>query len=105
MVEVVVDLVLLDRQALPDGGGPGGVGVQLPASFRDPVQAPSDTTNPVPYQRGGGLGTPGPAGGFYVAGGGGGGTWSPSYGTKGGDGGAGGGGRGSFWSIRRYSCP
>ena len=90
----------------PDGGGPGGVGVQLPASFRDPVQAPSDTTNPVPYQRGGGLGTPGPAGGFYVAGGGGGGTWSPSYGTKGGDGGAGGGGFcGGFWSIRRYSCP
>ena len=80
----------------PDGGGPGGVGVQLPPAFRDPVQAPSDTTNPVPYQRGGGLGTPGPAGAYYVAGGGGGGTWNPSYGTKGGDGGAGGGGRGAF---------
>ena len=79
----------------PDGGGPGGIGVQLPPAFRDPVQAPSDTTS-VPYQRGGGLGTPGPAGGFYVAGGGGGGTWNPSYGTKGGDGGAGGGGRGAF---------
>jgi len=82
----------------PAGGGPGGVGVQLPADFRDPRQAPSDSSNPVPYQRGGGLGTPGPAGSYYVAGGGGGGTWNSSYGTKGGDGGAGGGGRGAFGS-------
>ena len=33
----------------PGGGGAGGVGVRLPADFRDPRQAPSDVTNALPY--------------------------------------------------------
>jgi len=59
-------------------GGAGGIGAQLPTTFRNPVSATS-------------LGTPGPAGSFYVAGGGGGGTENNSPGD-GGAGGAGGGG-------------
>jgi hypothetical protein len=49
-------------------GGPsnGGIGVQLPATFRNPVSQPSPT--------GGGLGMPGPGGGYYWVGGGGGGV-------------------------------
>ena len=66
--------------ATPPGGGPGGDGVRLPADFRDPRQAPSDATNALPYQRGGGLGTPGPAVHtmlLVVAEA----AWSPSYGS------------------------
>ena len=73
-------------------GGKGGDGNQLPSTFRDPRQAPSNTTNPQPTLRGGGLGTPGPAGGYYFAGGGGGAGVGSG---PGGDGGAGGGGRGA----------
>ena len=54
----------------PNIVGAGGVGIRIPATFHNPDSAPSDTSNPQPSQRGGGLGTPGPAGGFYVAGGG-----------------------------------
>ena len=72
-------------------GGGGGIGVQVPSTFQNPVSAPSNTTNPQPYQRGGGLGTPGPGGSYYLAGGGGGiGESSPGNGS----GGAGGGGAG-----------
>jgi hypothetical protein len=59
----------------------------------DPAVAPSDTTSPLPYQRGGGLGTPGPGGSFYLAGGGGAGGYPGAGGTAG-SGGAGGGGIG-----------
>ena len=81
--------------AQPSGGigGAGGIGRQLPTTFRDPRQAPSDSSNPQPYQRGGGLGTPGPAGSYYVAAGGGGASY-PSTNPVGGAGGAGGGGIG-----------
>ena len=79
------------------GGGasfsPGGVGIQLPSTFRDPastVGAPGPTSPSVT-----GADT---SGKYYVAGGGGGaaGHPQPSPGTapKGGDGGAGGGGDG-----------
>ena len=44
--------------------GMGGLGVQVPETFRNPVSAP------IPGANGGGLGTPGPNGGFYLAGGG-----------------------------------
>ena len=73
-------------------GGAGGIGIQIPTTFRDPAQAPSDTSNPQPYQRGGGLGTPGPAGSYYIAGGGAGGTDSPAPQGVGGSGGGGMGG-------------
>ena len=42
--------------------GLGGPGVQVPDTFRNPKSAPGPG--------GGGIGTPGPAGGFYLAGGG-----------------------------------
>lgn len=42
--------------------GLGGPGVQVPDTFRNPKSAPAPG--------GGGIGTPGPAGGFYLAGGG-----------------------------------
>ena len=77
-------------------GGPGAVGRQLPATFRDPRQAPSDSSNPQPYQRGGGLGTPGPAGSYYVAAGGGGSAYPGNTPGNRGLGGAGGGGDGGF---------
>ena len=54
------------------GTNDGGDGAQLPATFRSPTFQPTDTTNPAPSMRGGGIGSPGPAGKFYVAGGGGG---------------------------------
>ena len=87
--------------ANPDKGK-GGVGVQLHPFFRDPAAAPSATTPTEPRfagERGGGLGTPGPNGQFYVGGGGGGGGHTPwGFGAgpdkAGGDGGAGGGGHG-----------
>ena len=74
-------------------GGAGGDGRQLPSTFHDPRQSPSDVSNPTPYQRGGGLGTPGPSGGFWFAGGGGGSSY-PTGAAPGGAGGAGGGGAG-----------
>ena len=55
-----------------DGTNDGGDGAQLPATFRSPTFQPTDTTNPQPTLRGGGIGSPGPGGKFYVAGGGGG---------------------------------
>ena len=77
-------------------GGDGGIGVQIPATFHDPAQAPSNTTNPFSWQRGGGLGTPGPAGAYYVAGGGGAGNYNgPSNPEGHAYGGAGGGGKGA----------
>ena len=77
-------------------GGSGGIGRQLPTTFRDPRQAPSDSSNPQPYQRGGGLGTPGPAGSYYVAGGGGGAAYDGDHPANRGLGGAGGGGDGAW---------
>ena len=78
-------------------GGDGGVGRQLPTTFRDPRQAPSDSSNPQPYQRGGGIGTPGPSpGGFYVAAGGGGAAYAGDTPANRGLGGSGGGGDGGF---------
>jgi hypothetical protein len=81
--------------------GAGGIGVQVHPYFRDPVAAPSATTPTEPRfagQRGGGLGTPGPGGQFYLAGGGGGAAhvnWPYSVdGKYGADGGFGGGGYG-----------
>ena len=78
------------------GGGAGGVGVQIPTTFRSPQLAPSDSTNPFTPERGGGLGTPGPAGSYYMAGGGGGSVYTnaspPSPAANAGAGGAGGGG-------------
>ena len=74
----------------------GAIGRQLPTTFRDPRQAPSDSSNPQPYQRGGGLGTPGPAGSYYVAGGGGGAAYSGDHPVNRGLGGAGGGGDGAW---------
>ena len=82
--------------------GKGGVGVQLHPFFRDPAAAPSATTPTEPRfagERGGGLGTPGPNGQFYVGGGGGGAGHTPwGFGVgpdkAGGDGGFGGGGHG-----------
>jgi len=73
--------------------GKGGDGLQVPATFRNPLVAPSNTSNPQPNQRSGGLGTPGPGGSFYVAGGGGG-IQNPNSGAAGpgSSGGAGGGG-------------
>ena len=63
-------------------GGAGGVGKQLPAIFQNPASATS-------------LGTPGPSGTYWIAGGGGGGTTTPGpSGGAGGAGGAGGGGAG-----------
>jgi hypothetical protein len=81
----------------PAQGGTGGDGRQLPATFRNPVAAPSNTTNPASPQRGGGLGTPGPGGGFYIAGGGGGSSYPTSV-PAGGPGGFGGGGAGATGS-------
>ena len=81
----------------PGVGGDGGVGRQLPTTFRDPRQAPSDSSNPQPYQRGGGIGTPGPSpGGFYVAAGGGGAAYSANTPANRGLGGSGGGGDGGY---------
>ena len=82
----------------PGVGGSGGIGRQLPATFRNPVSAPSDTTNPAPYQRGGGLGTPGPSGSYWVAGGGGGAAYPTDTPGNRGLGGAGGGGDGGYHS-------
>ena len=84
--------------------GKGGVGVQLHPFFRNPAAAPSATTPTEPRfagERGGGLGTPGPNGQFYVGGGGGGGGHTPwGFGVgpnkAGGDGGFGGGGHGGI---------
>ena len=73
-------------------GGTGGIGWQLPATFQDPAVAPSNTTGQNTYQRGGGLGTPGPNGGFYIAAGGGGCGGSTFAGGHGGHGGGGHGG-------------
>ena len=84
---------------IPSGGvgGAGGVGRQIPTTFRNPAAAPSNTSDPAPYQRGGGLGTPGPvAGGFYVAGGGGGCAYPADNASHRGLGGAGGGGDGGY---------
>ena len=59
----------------PTAGGPGGVGMQAPADFRDP-------TNP--------YGTPGPsAGGFYFSGGGAAGVTQDGGSNTGGAGGGG----------------
>ena len=84
--------------------GAGGIGVQVHPYFRNPAAAPTGTTPTEPRhagERGGGLGTPGPAGQFYVAGGGGGGghtNWPYSVGPNkwGADGGFGGGGKGGM---------
>jgi len=61
--------------------GHGGIGVQLPTTFRNPASQPSPT--------GGGLGAPGPGGGyFWVAGGGGGAYYdNPPHAQGGGPGG------------------
>ena len=75
-------------------GGAGGVGSQAPPTFQNPAVAPSDTSNPQPYQRGGGLGTPGPGGSYYLAAGGGGANTGQS--PQGGAGGAGGGGKSGY---------
>jgi hypothetical protein len=56
------------ENAGPGSNGDGGIGVRLPSIFHDPASAPGPGTGP---QVGGGLGSPGPAGGYYVAGGGG----------------------------------
>jgi hypothetical protein len=65
--------------ASTETAGPGGPGVQVPATFRNPQSATS-------------LGTPGPGGAYYIAGGGGGTAYRPGgQGT----GGVGGGGAGS----------
>jgi len=82
----------------PGVGGDGGVGRQLPTTFQNPAAAPSDSTNPQPYQRGGGLGTPGPAGSYYVAGGGGGSGYSANNPDHRGLGGSGGGGDGGYYT-------
>ena len=81
--------------------GAGGIGVQVHPVFRDPAAAPTGTTPTEPRfagERGGGLGTPGPGGQFYLAGGGGGAAhtnWPYSVDSKwGADGGFGGGGHG-----------
>ena len=71
----------------------GGVGIQMPATFRDPRSAPGPGSNPI---SGGGLGTPGPSGQYWFAGGGGGGK---SYPATGGSGGAGGGGTGGAQAV------
>ena len=77
----------------PNTAGAGGVGVQIPSIYRNPDAAPS-ASSPLPYQNGGGIGTPGPTpGGFYLAGGGGGGA-AESNPPGAGAGGAGGGGQG-----------
>ena len=72
--------------------GKGGDGVRIPTTFHNPKSAPTPAT-PAPTA-GGGIGVPGPAGGFYVAGGGGGGTLkgSATGSLAGGAGGYGGGG-------------
>ena len=73
----------------PTSGGPGGVGVQLPTTFRDPasgVGAPGPTSPPVTGADTSGL--------YWVAGGGGGSGYGPNTNTPG-AGGAGGGGDGS----------
>jgi hypothetical protein len=61
-------------------GGPGaahgGIGKQVPATFRNPLSAPGPN--------GGGLGFPGPSGSYWLAGGGGGGGWSATAGGSGG---------------------
>ncbi len=82
----------------PGVGGDGGVGRQLPTTFRSPVMAPS-SSDPQPYQRGGGLGTPGPAGSYYVAGGGGGSAYPGNDPANRGLGGSGGGGDGGFHTV------
>ena len=72
----------------PEGGwknGPGGYGIQLPATFRDPASGLGD-----PGTYGGGT-APAP-GGFWVGGGGGAGRYSAPQPV--GDGGSGGGGKG-----------
>ena len=70
--------------------GNGGIGIQLPPTFRNPVSAPGPN--------GGGLGMPGPnSQGFWVAGGGGGGSLNDPDSSGGGPGGpysGGGGGKG-----------
>ena len=81
----------------PGGSDPtwgiGGNGVRLPATFQDPSNI---------------LGTPGPAGAFYVAGGGGGGSHNPwpfqNSNTYGAPGGFGGGGRGGGNSSPSYDA-
>ena len=78
----------------PGAGGAGGFGRRLPATFHNPVVAPGPGTGP---QVGGGLGSPGPLGGYYVAGGGGGSSY-PVGAPPGGAGGYGGGGAGATGS-------
>jgi len=73
----------------PTDGGSGGIGIQLPTTYRDPastVGAPGPASPPVT-----GADT---SGKYYVAGGGGGSTYPT--GTPGGAGGAGGGGAGGI---------
>ena len=83
----------------PNTAGPGGVGIQIPAAFQNPALAPSGDS-PLPYQRGGGVGTPGPGGSFYIGGGGAGGAGNnPGMQASGG---AGGGGQGMDYP---YSPP
>ena len=74
-------------------GGTGGHGLQLPATFRAPMMAPTPSPAPSPLD-GGGLGCiTGPSpGGYWIAGGGGGGTDSPGSQPDGGRGGGGMGG-------------
>ncbi len=69
----------------PNAGGPGGIGKQLPATFRSPAMASA-------------LGTPGPAGTHYVAGGGGGTGYSTNDPNNRGIGGFGGGGDGGYFT-------
>jgi len=67
----------------------------MPTAFRDPRSAPGPGSTPI---SGGGLGTPGPSGQYWFAGGGGAGT---SYSTPapGAIGGAGGGGTGGIQAV------
>ena len=80
------------------GTNDGGAGVQLPATFRCPTYEPTDTTNPQEPLRGGGIGSPGPSGKYWVAGGGAGMAYAPvTVPSKGWpEGGVGGGGAGSY---------
>jgi len=73
-------------------GGVGGIGIQVPTTFRNPDSAPTGSApTPAPL-RGGGLGTPGPGGSYYIGGGGAAGSDSPSPSAAGGAGGGGMGG-------------
>jgi len=86
------------------GTNDGGDGVQLPATFRCPTYEPTNTTNPQTPLRGGGIGSPGPSGKYWVAGGGAGMAYAPVTVPAAGwpEGGVGGGGAGSYSA---YSPP